>query len=118
MIAGGETTVTLTGTGKGGRNQEMALAFALAEEQQPLNCAWHFLSAGTDGRDGPTDAAGGMVNRDTLSKVRLAGIDPHAALVNNDSYTALKAADDLLITGATGTNVADLQVLLLHPQTN
>lgn len=117
MIAGGETTVTLTGKGKGGRNQEMALAFALAEEQEPLNCTWHFLSAGTDGRDGPTDAAGGMVNRDTLDKLRLAGINPQAALADNDSYTALKAADALLITGATGTNVADLHVLLLHPQT-
>lgn len=117
MIAGGETTVTLTGKGKGGRNQEMALAFALAEERQPLNCAWQFLSAGTDGRDGPTDAAGGSVNRDTLGKLRLAGIDPQAALADNDSYTALKAADALLIIGATGTNVADLQVLLLHPQT-
>ena len=117
MIAGGETTVTLTGHGKGGRNQEMALAFALAAEHHSLNCDWHFLSAGTDGRDGPTDAAGGMVNRDTLATLRQAGINPHAALADNDSYTALKSADALLITGATGTNVADLHVLLLHPQT-
>ena len=117
IIAGGETTVTLTGNGKGGRNQEMALAFALAAERHGLPCNWTFLSAGTDGRDGPTDAAGGIVDAQTLSKIRHADIDPQAALANNDSYTALQAAHDLLMTGATGTNVADLQILLLHPFT-
>lgn len=115
MIAGGETTVTLTGNGKGGRNQEMALAFALAAERHSLPCRWIFLSAGTDGRDGPTDAAGGIVDSDTLNGIRRAGIDPQAALNRNDSYTALNAADALAITGATGTNVADLQILLLYP---
>ncbi len=118
MIAGGETTVTLTGNGKGGRNQEMALAFALAAEQQGLTGNWTFLSGGTDGRDGPTDAAGGCVNPATLDKIRHAGIDPQAALNNNDAYVALKAADALVVTGATGTNVADLQILLLHPFTD
>jgi glycerate 2-kinase len=117
QIAGGETTVTITGNGKGGRNQEMALAFALAAEKHALPCEWTFLSAGTDGRDGPTDAAGGIVNRLTLNKIRNAGIDPETALINNDSYTALHAANDLVMTGATGTNVADLQILLLHPFT-
>lgn len=115
LIAGGETTVTVTGSGKGGRNQEMALAFALAAEQHPLTCNWSFLSAGTDGRDGPSEAAGGLVNQDTLNRIRQAGIDPQAALDNNDSHTALKAADALVITGTTGTNVADLQILLLQP---
>ncbi len=118
LIAGGETTVTLTGTGKGGRNQEMALAFALAAEQQGLLGHWSFLSGGTDGRDGPTDAAGGRVDPSTLGKIRQADMDPAAALNNNDSYTALQAAHALLITGATGTNVADLQLLLLHPFTD
>ncbi|MCQ8119672.1 glycerate kinase type-2 family protein [Methylomonas rosea] len=115
LIAGGETTVTLTGTGKGGRNQEMALAFALAVEKHGLNCTWTFLSGGTDGRDGPTDAAGGIVDNDTLQRMRDAALDPDAMLNDNNAYPALKAANDLLRYGTTGTNVADLQILLLHP---
>lgn len=115
VIAGGETTVTLRGSGKGGRNQEMALAFAMAAEQLALACEWVFLSGGTDGLDGPTDAAGGIVDNTTLNRIRHAGINPQTALAHNDSYPALQAANDLLITGATGTNVADLQILLLHP---
>lgn len=115
IIAGGETTVTLSGKGKGGRNQEMALAFALAAEQYGLTGDWTFLSGGTDGRDGPTDAAGGLVDSDTLQRIRQAGLDPVAMLNNNDAYPALKAANDLLMIGATGTNVADLQILLLSP---
>lgn len=118
MIAGGESTVTLIGNGKGGRNQEMALAFALAAEQQAFTGEWSFLSGGTDGRDGPTDAAGGCVDPATLDKIRLAGIAPQAALNNNDAYHALKAADALVVTGATGTNVADLQIMLLQPFTD
>lgn len=115
IIAGGETTVTLSGSGKGGRNQEMALAFALAAEQCGLTGDWSFLSGGTDGIDGPTDAAGGLVDNGSLQRIRLAGFDPAAMLADNDAYPALKAANDLLMTGATGTNVADLQILLLHP---
>ncbi|MBD9355759.1 glycerate kinase type-2 family protein [Methylomonas albis] len=115
LIAGGETTVTLNGTGKGGRNQEMALAFALAAEKQGLQFAWTFLSGGTDGRDGPTDAAGGIVDNHTLQRIRDAALDPEAMLNDNNAYPALKAANDLLLCGATGTNVADLQILLLHP---
>jgi len=115
IIAGGETTVTLSGNGKGGRNQEMALAFALAAEQFQLADNWTFLSGGTDGRDGPTDAAGGIVDSNTLFRMRLAGLDPEKMLNNHDSYPALKAVNDLLMTGATGTNVADLQILLMHP---
>lgn len=117
LIAGGETTVTVTGQGKGGRNQEMALAFALAMDKFGMHDYWTFLSAGTDGRDGPTDAAGGIVDGETLTRMRAAGITPDAALADNNAYTALKAANDLVITGATATNVADLQILLLHPNT-
>ena len=116
LLAGGETTVTLKGPGLGGRNQEMALSFALTAEKHQLPERWVFLSGGTDGRDGPTDAAGGIVDPDTINRLRKAGIDPLRSLDNNDSYTALKKSNDLLNTGATGTNVADLQILLIHPQ--
>ena len=115
LIAGGETTVTLKGNGRGGRNQEMALAFAIAAQQHDLTGHWTFLSGGTDGRDGPTDAAGGIVDQTTIKRMIQTGIDPVVMLDNNDSYTALKSSQDLLNTGPTGTNVADLQVLLIHP---
>ncbi|PPD33232.1 MAG: glycerate kinase [Methylomonas sp.] len=115
FIAGGETTVTIKGDGKGGRNQEMALAFAIAADKHGLTGNWTFLSAGTDGRDGPTDAAGAIVDPNTLKRMTDAGVNPVAMLENNDSYLALKTSGDLLITGATGTNVADLQILLIHP---
>ncbi|MDD5460195.1 MAG: glycerate kinase [Methylococcales bacterium] len=115
LLAGGETTVTLKGNGRGGRNQEMALAFAIAAQRHRLNGDWAFLSGGTDGRDGPTDAAGGLVDQDSIERMLLARIDPAAALDDNDSYTALRNSQDLLDTGATGTNVADLQILLIHP---
>ncbi len=115
LLAGGETTVALKGNGRGGRNQEMALAFALAAEQQDLTGNWVFLSGGTDGLDGPTDAAGGIVDRDTIKRMTQAGVNPVKLLENNDSYIALKTSDDLVITGATGTNVADLQIVLIRP---
>ncbi len=115
VIGGGETTVTVKGNGRGGRNQEMALAFALAVESMSLPADWTFLSGGTDGRDGPTPAAGGRVDALTLSTLRDQGIDPWRMLQDNDAFTALQAADALVITGSTGTNVADLQILLLHP---
>ena len=110
-LFGGETTVVLKGNGKGGRNQELAarVAQALDSESRP----WIFLSGGTDGRDGPTDAAGGITDAGTFARARAAGVDPDALLANNDSYALLKAAGDLLITQATGTNVADVQVLIL-----
>jgi len=111
-LFGGETTVKLSGSGLGGRNQELALRVALLAEQQGWSDDWVFLSGGTDGRDGPTDAAGGIVDRQTLTRMRAAGVDPVQALLDNDSYHALKAAGDLLMIGATGTNVADLQVLI------
>ncbi len=113
-LFGGETTVHLQGDGLGGRNQELTLRVACAAQAQGWNANWVFLSGGTDGRDGPTDAAGGLVDGGTLARIRAAGLDPHKALANNDSYHALKAAGDLLLTGATGTNVADLQVLIRY----
>ncbi|MGR3660605.1 MAG: glycerate kinase type-2 family protein [Paracoccaceae bacterium] len=111
-LYGGETTVRLTGTGLGGRNQELALRVALLAEAANWQGDWVFLSGGTDGRDGPTDAAGGLVDNGTLARMRAAEIDPQASLLDNDSYHALKASGDLLMIGATGTNVADLQVLI------
>ena len=115
LLAGGETTVTLTGNGSGGRNQEMALAFAIAAQQHQLNGNWVFLSGGTDGLDGPTPAAGGMVDPQTLQRMQQHTVNPVAMLANNDSFHALQLSDDLLVTGATGTNVADLQILLIRP---
>ena len=113
LLAGGETTVVLRGDGVGGRNQELALRFAVLGEAEPLRRPWAFLSGGTDGRDGPTEAAGGLVDPGTLPAIRAGGIDPAEALARNDSGTALGAGGGLLVTGATGTNVADLQVLVL-----
>lgn len=113
LLAGGETTVTLHGDGRGGRNQELALAFAMKAVDRGLPGIWSFLSGGTDGRDGPTDAAGGLVDPGSLQRLSAAGGDANALLANNDSYRALQLADDLLKPGATGTNVADLQVLLI-----
>ncbi|WP_323779918.1 glycerate kinase type-2 family protein [Leisingera sp.] len=114
LIFGGETTVQLTGTGLGGRNQELALRVAKLGAER-LSGDWLFLSGGTDGRDGPTDAAGGIATPATWNAVKAAGQDPDALLANNDSHAALKAADALLMTGGTGTNVADVQVFLRRP---
>jgi hypothetical protein len=104
---GGETTVMLQGTGRGGRNQELALRIAIAAADRGWG-DWTCLQAGSDGRDGPTDAAGGIVDQDSLGKIA----DLAPLLANNDSYAALAQADGLLLTGATGTNVADLGVLI------
>jgi hydroxypyruvate reductase len=105
----GETSVTVTGAGLGGRNQELALAAALELE----GAAGVLLAAfGTDGRDGPTAAAGGVADGGTAGRIRDAGLDPAALLCDNDSHRALAAAGDLLVTGPTGTNVADLVVVL------
>jgi glycerate-2-kinase len=104
LILAGETTVTVRGTGKGGRNQEAALAAALEIDGQPIT----FLAGGTDGIDGPTDAAGGIVDGGTIGRGLAANFDPFAALADNDTYPFLAAAGDLIIIGPTGTNVADL----------
>ncbi|NIZ60297.1 glycerate kinase [Sedimentitalea sp. CY04] len=114
LIFGGETTVKIKGTGLGGRNQELALRVAKLGAEQ-LSGGWLFLSGGTDGRDGPTQAAGGIVTPDTWAQIRKCGASPDALLENNDSNAALAAADALLTTGGTGTNVADVQIFLRHP---
>ena len=115
LLWGGETTVQITGSGRGGRNQELALRVAQMGADL-LSGNWLFLSAGTDGRDGPTDAAGGIVNGQTWAAIAKVGYDPQALLDNNDSYTALSVAKSLVITGGTGTNVADLQIFLRSPE--
>lgn len=108
-IAGGETVVHLTGKGLGGRNQELALAAAPAIAG--LNAA--VFSVGSDGTDGPTDAAGGYVDGDTLAALTAAGWSVFDALQNNDAYHALQAVNGRIITGPTGTNVNDVAVALL-----
>ncbi|WP_448374837.1 glycerate kinase type-2 family protein [Fervidobacterium sp.] len=110
IILGGETVVKVKGSGKGGRNQELALSFALGIEglENVVLCSF-----GTDGTDGPTDAAGGIVDGQTAQKIRKVGLSPENFLENNDSYNALKIAGDLLLTGPTGTNVNDLIVMLV-----
>lgn len=115
IVWGGETTVQLRGDGRGGRNQEMALLVAEHLNARNPSQTVHFLSGGTDGRDGPTDAAGAIVDAGTWARITDADLDPAALLANNDSYAALQASGDLLITGATGTNVADIQILMIHP---
>lgn len=110
VIAGGETVVHITGHGKGGRNQEIALS--AARYIAGINNAAVF-STGSDGTDGPTDAAGGYVDGSTIEKLSSQGIDADAALADNDSYNALSACGGLIFTGATGTNVNDVSVALI-----
>ncbi|MGO9613601.1 MAG: glycerate kinase [Dissulfurispiraceae bacterium] len=110
IIAGGETTVTVRGNGRGGRNTELALAFGMEIKRLP---GITFLSAGTDGTDGPTDAAGAFVDGQTVVKAAGAGIDAGEYLKNNDSYTFFRKTGDLFITGPTGTNVMDIQIIVL-----
>ncbi len=110
LISGGETTVTVRGNGMGGRNTELSLAFA--QEIKGMK-GITLLSAGTDGTDGPTDAAGAIVDGGTIEKAEAAGINPEDYLKNNDSYNFFKSAGGLFITGPTGTNVMDLQIILL-----
>ena len=109
-IAGGETVVHLTGKGKGGRNQEIALS--AAEGLAGLKDTAVF-SVGSDGTDGPTDAAGGYADQDTAGKLKEQGIAIYEVLKDNDAYHALKKVNGLIITGATGTNVNDVAVLLI-----
>ncbi len=108
IIVGGEPVVTVKGNGLGGRNQELALAAAIGIDG--LDCV--LFSLGSDGTDGPTDAAGGMVDGQTVNRIKSCGINPSISLNNNDAYHALKASNDLIQTGATGTNVNDVVVLL------
>lgn len=111
FIAGGETVVHITGNGKGGRNQELALA--AAEGISGLHNVVIF-SLGSDGTDGPTDAAGGFVCGETNALLERKGIRINRVLSENDAYHALKVCDGLIMTGATGTNVNDVSVVLIH----
>ncbi len=111
FIWGGETTVTVRGNGKGGRNQELALAAACVLEGASLDAV--LLSGGTDGIDGPTDAAGGWVTPNTVPVALAHGVDPYAALEANDAYNCLRATKQLLITGPTHTNVMDVGIGLV-----
>ena len=109
FLAGGETVVRLTGRGLGGRNQELALAAAPGL----AGLAAAVFSVGSDGTDGPTDAAGGYADGDTLAALAARGLEVHAVLADNDAYHALQAVDGLLMTGPTGTNVNDVAVALI-----
>jgi glycerate 2-kinase len=112
ILSGGETTVTLKGKGKGGRNQEFALAAALeiAGWEEIL-----MMSAGTDGTDGPTDAAGAFADGKTVTRAKTMGLDPWSFLKENDSHSFFQRIGDLLTIGPTGTNVMDLRVMLVTP---
>ena len=109
LLAGGETTVTVKGKGQGGRNQELALAAAIAMEGLPDVLA---LCAGTDGTDGQTDAAGALATGKSITRARRLGLDPLKFLDDNNSYSFFSALGDLVKTGPTGTNVMDIEVLL------
>ncbi|HEV2132529.1 MAG TPA: glycerate kinase [Longimicrobiaceae bacterium] len=111
LLWGGETTVTVQGEGSGGRSQELALAAAtLLEGEEGILLA----ALGTDGTDGPTDAAGGVVDGGTLARGQEQGLDARDHLARNDAYTFLQAAADLLVTGPTGTNVNDVVLALIE----
>jgi hydroxypyruvate reductase len=112
ILAGGEPTVKIKGSGKGGRNQELALALAATGIQAPHV----FISCGSDGTDGPTDAAGAIVSQETGKKAISLKLDMHAFLNNNDSYNFFKKTDDLIITGPTRTNVMDIMIAIIPEQ--
>ena len=111
FLAGGETVVQLTGKGKGGRNQELALSAAIGMEG---NASMAVFSVGSDGTDGPTDAAGGYTDGDTAAELRAQGLEIYKVLQDNDAYNALKVSGGLVFTGPTGTNVNDVAVALLR----
>lgn len=125
VIGAGETTVTLKGKGTGGRNQEMALALAIDVNQnierystKENQGALVLLSAGTDGQDGPTPAAGAIADAHQVTEARKEGLNPEEFLENNDSYSfysKFQNGRDHVMTGLTGTNVMDIQVLLVSP---
>jgi hydroxypyruvate reductase len=112
VISGGETTVTIRGKGKGGRNQEFGLAAAIDVRGLPKRVV--ILSGGTDGNDGPTEAAGAVVDPVTFERGKAAGLDAFEFLANNDAYHYLQKTDDLLITGPTNTNVMDVHLILVR----
>jgi hydroxypyruvate reductase len=112
LLSCGETTVTVRGSGQGGRNQEFALALALAEGREDSGRPVAIASFGTDGVDGPTDAAGAIVDRTTMARAAAAGLSASEALEHNDSWTFFSTLGDVIRTGPTDTNVGDVQVVL------
>ena len=113
LISGGETTVKVNGKGKGGRNQEFALYFAIEMKKINPSKSFIILSAGTDGRDGPTNAAGGILNQGSLEKIKNKKVNLEKELLNNNSYQVLKKINSLVIMDGTNTNVADVQLIYL-----
>ena|SRR5579885_1688919 len=114
VLAGGEPVVTVRGNGRGGRAQELALSLAIELHRLAPDSRIAALCAGTDGIDGPTDAAGAFATPATVARARAAGLNPAEHLARNNSYALLKAADDLFQTGPTGTNVTDLAAALVN----
>lgn len=113
LISGGETTVTVRGSGRGGRNAEFLLALAVALDGQP---GIHALAADTDGIDGTEDNAGALLNPDSLARAAAAGVDAKARLADNDGYEFFSALGDLIVTGPTRTNVNDFRAILILPE--
>lgn len=111
LLSGGETTVTMRGKGRGGRNAEFLLAFAIAIDGLDNVAA---IAADTDGIDGAGDNAGAVADGTSANRLRAAGIDPHAALADNDAYNAFRAIGDLVMTGPTGTNVNDFRAIIVR----
>ena len=116
IISGGETVVNIIGNGEGGRNQEFALSFLSGFESIQKDFDWVLLSVGTDGIDGPTDAAGGIIDDSSILKLQNQNLNIQTYLDNNDSYNFLKKIDSLYKTGPSGTNMADIQILLINPE--
>ena len=113
LITGGETVVNLTGDGVGGRNQELSVAFLDNVNENLASLEWSLLSVGTDGIDGPTSAAGALLDNSSLELLRQKDLNIKDFLINNDSNTFLKKIDSLFITGPSGNNVADIQIILV-----
>ena len=113
VLAGGEPVVTVRGDGRGGRAQELALSLALELDRIGRERRIAVLASGTDGIDGPTDAAGAFAYPDSGARAIAAGVDPEAALARNDSYRVFDACGDLFRPGPTGTNVADIVIALI-----
>ncbi|MDX1657139.1 MAG: MOFRL family protein, partial [Candidatus Competibacteraceae bacterium] len=113
LLSGGETTVTVRGSGRGGRNVEFLLALALALEGQP---GVHALAADTDGIDGQEETAGAICTPDTLARAREQGLSPRGRLEDNDGHSFFEALGDAVITGPTLTNINDFRVILVEAE--
>ena len=111
LLSGGETTVTVRGKGRGGRNAEFLLALAIALDG---GSQFHAIACDTDGIDGVEDNAGALINVDTLARARAAGLDPRAYLADNNAYGFFAALGDLVVTGPTRTNVNDFRAILIE----